>query len=176
VLAGYGAGVTPAVAQGVAPNSGVTSGWDSALPAARQFIILTAFNGEAVLDKNTGLVWEQAPTAATPSWSTAKRSCVNREIGGTVGWRLPSVVELTSVQDHTLPAPFVPASVFTIGNPGDITTPGVRTGAYWSATASVDLPDNACGAFFNHLDVFTAGKSGTLHVWCVRGPMNADAY
>ncbi len=63
VLANYGAGVTPAVAEGQAPNSGITAGWDSALPAAHRFVILRAFNGAAVLDRNTGLVSKGADHA-----------------------------------------------------------------------------------------------------------------
>ncbi len=52
---------------------------------------------------------------------------------GTVGWRLPSVIELKSVLDPSLPPPFVPVSVFT----------GILPFFYWSATTSPDLPASA---------------------------------
>ncbi len=89
-----------------------------------------------------------------------------------MGWRLPSVVELRSVQDPTLPAPFVPA-IFT----------GVQSAFYWSATTNVLDPTLAWIVGFGlpsdgGLDVTTNTKAsnGLDHVWCVRGPMNADAY
>jgi len=41
-----------------------------------------------------------------------------------LGWRLPSVVEVAGLIDPSLPAPFVPGTVFT----------GVRSALYWSAT------------------------------------------
>lgn len=57
VLANYGSVVIPAMTQGVAPDSHITGIWDSALPSAKRLLILKAFNGEAVLHKNTGLDW-----------------------------------------------------------------------------------------------------------------------
>ena len=57
-------------------------------------------------------------------WFVTTSSCVNKNVGGTRGWRLPSVTELVSLIDPTLPAPFVPVSVFT----------GVRPFFYWSAS------------------------------------------
>jgi len=108
--------------------------WDQNLPAVQRFVVLAAFNSEAVLDKNTGLAWEQAPDAKTSCWGVATGYCFNKNVGGTVGWRLPSAVELKSVQDPSLPAPFVPVSVFT----------GVQSAAgYWSATTNADNPTNA---------------------------------
>jgi Protein of unknown function (DUF1566) len=125
VLANYGIGIPPVGAQAVPPNpltvilqkldqvlaalGGVQEGnhtlrWDRNFPSASRFVVLAEFNNQAVLDKNTGLVWEQAPGTTTRLWAQAGRYCINKSVGGTRGWRLPSVIELKSIQDPSLPA------------------------------------------------------------------------
>src|SRR5262245_30236287 len=172
VLANYGGGITPAVAKDL---NGVTPNWDQNLPSASRFT--TVFTG-AVRDNNTGLVWEQAPDVTPRVWQTfsgeaplgATNHCVNRVVGGTRGWRLPSVAELASVLDGSpgAVAPFVPASVFT----------GVQSAVYWTATSAAIDPDNvAWGVNFLLGFVGGAGKiGGVFHVWCVRGPMSESVY
>jgi hypothetical protein len=146
-----------------------TQRWDTNNPSDTRFT--TAFPG-AVLDKNTGLVWEQAPDATTRVWQIhvpplgATNYCVNKTVGGTVGWRLPSVAELKSVQDPSLVAPFVPGTVFT----------GVQTAIYWSASARADDPASAWTVDFNDGFVSVRDKAGPTPAWCVRGGMNADTY
>ena len=84
-----------------------------------------------------------------------------------MGWRLPSVVELKSVLDPTLQAPFVPVSVFT----------GIQSSYYyWSATTYADDPSNAWYVLFSNGNVGSVTKFNSHHVWCVRGGMNADQY
>src|SRR5689334_6098081 len=39
-----------------------TPSWDQTLPASTRFIILSNFTSEAVLDRDTGLVWERSPS------------------------------------------------------------------------------------------------------------------
>jgi hypothetical protein len=140
--------------------------WDTNNPSASRFTL--AFPG-AVLDKNTGLVWEQAPDTGTDIWGNALQFiCANKTIGGTVGWRLPSVIELKSVQDPSLPAPFVPANVFS----------GIQSATYWSATTSNFSWSQAWGIGFLSL-LNTMGhtfKTNPLYVWCVRGPMQESVY
>lgn len=140
--------------------------WDQNLLAAQRFVILPAFNNEAVLGKNTGLVWEQAPDATARPWAAAISYCVNKNVGGTRGWRVPSVAELTSLIDPSLPAPFVPATAFT----------GLQSSLYWSATSSADIPNRAWPVFFSVGDVNPSLKASSHYVWCVRGGMNADQY
>lgn len=51
-----------------------------------------------VLDHETGLVWEKAPDAMTGAFGTAVDHCYKRTVGGEIGqslgWRLPTTVEL----------------------------------------------------------------------------------
>jgi Protein of unknown function (DUF1566) len=147
--------ILDAVKGGGRQDGNHTLRWDHTLPAAQRFVVLNAFNNEAVLDKNTGLVWEQAPEATTLEWSNAKSECLRKNVGGTVGWRLPSVVELKSVQDPSLPVPYVSASVFTGILP--LVT-------YWSATTVAEAPDTAwMVASGDNGSVFGLSKFGATH-------------
>jgi hypothetical protein len=141
--------------------------WDTNNPSGTRFT--PAFPG-AVLDNNTGLVWEQATDGtATHTWYGANTYCLNKKVpatGGTKGWRLPSVVELASVQDPSLAAPFVPATVFS----------GVQSAFYWSASSNAVNPSFAWYVFFFNGFVNHNGKTSILfHAWCVRGPMSESA-
>jgi hypothetical protein len=136
------------------------------LSAAQRFVVLAEFNNEAVLDKQTGLVWEQAPDTNSQPWPSAAQYCVNKNVGGTVGWRLPSVVELKSVQDPSLPAPFIPASVFT----------GIQAGFYWSSSTRAELASDAWFVWFGNGPSDSSNKSFSKGVWCVRGPMQEAVY
>lgn len=116
-LVNYGLGVTPA-ATAVPPltedpHAGLTQNWDKVLPAAERFIILKAFTSDAVLDKNTGLVWEMSPQMADAKWNIARFTCINKTVGGQKGWRLPSVPELTSLIDPSVapPGPTLPQGI-----------------------------------------------------------------
>jgi uncharacterized protein DUF1566 len=143
--------------------------WSVVLPASQRFVLLGAFSNEAVLDKQTGLVWEQAPDGTTlRPWEAALDYCLNKGVGSptfTPGWRLPSVVELNSVRDYSLGPPYVP-SIFT----------NVQASDYWSATTVASNPDGGWEVRFSNGLVTRADKGSNLLAWCVRGPMNADAY
>jgi len=148
--------------------SGVTQNWDKVLPVAERFIILTAFNNEAVRDNETGLVWEKAPDALQRTWLFATTTCANKSVGGRKGWRLPSFDELASLVDPSVPAgPLLPA-----GHPFD----NVQSSVYWAAPTWAALATEAWVVNFHMGGVGTTLKSLDRFYWCARGAGHADTY
>ena len=105
-------GFTVANAQTVANGPYyATPSWDQTLPVATRFIVLSNFNSEAVLDRETGLVWERTPAVTPITRNSAVAHCFHRKTGGRMGWRLPQASELLSlidpalIPDFVLPAP-----------------------------------------------------------------------
>jgi len=139
--------------------------WSERLPASDRFQLV--MGSAAVLDKETGLVWEQSPSAEA-DWVGAQLHCNNSAVGNRKGWRLPTIQELASLVD---PTQFDPAL------PGGHPFSNVRAShAYWSATTSAL---NSSTAWFMNFQtgsvsiasagVFTSDKPSTNFVWCVRG-------
>ena len=76
--------------------------WDKKInDSAKRFIVLSGLNSNAVLDKETQIVWERNPDNSSTTWFGARDACVRKEIGGRAGWRLPSIQELSSLIDST---------------------------------------------------------------------------
>lgn len=139
------------------------SALDTKNRTAARFVI--AFAG-AVLDQQTGLVWEEAPDATPRTWTDATRHCVGKTVGGTIGWRLPSMVELKSVQDPSMAPPFVPAGIFT----------DVQSTTYWSVSMSAKVPIGVSFVHFVDDRVSGGDTSHTFPAWCVRGGMNTEQF
>lgn len=160
--------VVQAQSAGVIDLSGVPPNWDKALPTASRFVVLAAFANAVVRDNETGLVWEQSPET-TNTWSGARSTCINKNVGGRKGWRLPAIPELASLIDPSVafPGPTLPP-----GHP----FLGVHSALYWSATTGAENPSGAWFVDFFDGGVGPAFKTNSLQVWCVRGGMNADQY
>jgi uncharacterized protein DUF1566 len=152
----------PAGAQTVAVGGYyATPSWDQTLPAASRFIVLSNWNNEAVLDRETGLVWERSPNTAAP-WANASGGCVGITVGGRRGWRLPTIQELMTL---TSPA------VLPAGHPFE-----TIAGEYWSATGDVLSPGVAHrGVDFTTGVPFASLDSQIKQRWCVRGGSGTDA-
>src|SRR5215472_9762541 len=58
------AGPASAQTSGAGPYY-ATPSWDQSIPAATRFVVLTNFASAAVLDRETGLVWEKTPKTTT---------------------------------------------------------------------------------------------------------------
>ena len=150
--------------------------WEDKIPNANQrFKVLSEFEGAAVLDKETQLVWEQSPLTTFHTWDfsagvfeSALTQCTTRTTGGRKGWRLPSVHELASLVDPANSNRSLPT-----GHP----FANVQSAFYWSATSSTGTPTSAWIVFFNDGVVGQGHKAfNGGHAWCVRGGMNADTY
>jgi hypothetical protein len=78
--------------------------------AGNRYKLLSGFNDEAFLDKDTGLVWDKlinvdqeiSPTAAS-------NYCLQRFVGGKGGWRLPKFEEIHSLLEFNGVAVFTTA-------------------------------------------------------------------
>jgi hypothetical protein len=161
---------SPAEAQTTAPGPYyATPSWDQTLPCTTtancpRFIVLSNMSSAAVLDRETGLVWEKSPSTSTFSWYNAQFHCNGLTVGNRKGWRLPTNQELASLVDLSVapPGPTLPA-----GHPFS----NVQSSNYWSATTVAIDASNAWDVDFANGFVVVDGKSNNVDffVWCVRG-------
>jgi len=134
-----------------------------------RFIVLADWNSEAVLDRETGLVWHKSPDGTSRTWSSARLRCNNLSLGNRKAWRLPTLQELASLVDPSIasPGPTLPA-----GHPFGT---NVQSSFYWSATTNAEDTSIAWGVFFssgNVVGIVDKGSNG--FVWCVRGGQGVD--
>jgi Protein of unknown function (DUF1566) len=154
--------------------------WDKRIDNVQQrFRVLTKFNNEAVLDRETGLVWERSPSTQTLAWPNTRLFCAQKAVGGRGGWRLPAFNELASLVDPTITNPGVPR--LPAGHPFQ----NVQPASYWSATVFAEQPGFTMQVFF----FFVSGSNAPIgvndaniggapsHVWAVRGgSQGPDSY
>jgi hypothetical protein len=146
--------------------------WDQQIPSHQRFVVLSNWGNAAVLDSETGLVWETEPRSSPRffSWYEAFAfgpsfsGCRYSTTGNRRGWRLPSVEELSSLMDPSQPNPGLPP-----GNPFR----GITHVGFWTATT---IENDASRAYVvDPVDGSLGGvlKSNTSQrVWCVRGGSN----
>jgi len=167
--------LAPAVAHAQTTSVGpyyATPSWDQQLPGATRFVVLSNWvdaahpsGGAAVLDRETGLVWQRSPSQPDIVWLDALDYCNQLTAGGRLGWKLPSIQELNTLNDPTVTTfPFLPA-----GHPFTFT--GAL--AFWASTTSAfSSADAWVGNFVIGIlpRAFVQGKDGTAAgAWCVRG-------
>jgi hypothetical protein len=125
-------------------------------------------DGAAVLDKETGLVWEREPANEEFPWGMASGHCYSLSLGGRRGWHLPTIEQLGSLVDPLVgaPGPTLPA-----GHPFI----NVQSNFYWSATGGAHVT-YAWGVMFSTGDMYGRDRPGSACAWCVRGGETYDTY
>lgn len=139
--------------------------WDQQLPASTRFVVLANWGSAAVLDRETGLVWERTPVnAGFVSFVGATSNCLNVNTGGRQGWRLPRVEELLSLTDGS-------PTVLPSGHPFQ----GVGGDQqFWTSTADPAVAGRVLGVDFFPNENEGAGttplaQTDGARFWCVRG-------
>jgi hypothetical protein len=153
--------------------SDMVPSWSRTLPASSGCAsarFSCVMGGAAVLDYETGLVWEKTPLNGSPTtWANAAAVCTSLQTGGRFGWRLPTANELLSLKD---PSNFPDA--LPTGHPFT----GTGNNPFWSSTT--DPLDNARARWISFVGLASNEQSAlktanTLAgAWCVRGGVGFD--
>ncbi|HUK35093.1 MAG TPA: DUF1566 domain-containing protein [Vicinamibacterales bacterium] len=135
-----------------------------------RFVVLSNWSNEAVLDRETGLVWQQNPSSQSMTWGIAMQgflseSCLLAHDGGRRGWRMPTIEELQTLGDGTGGLGLLPA-----GHPFGANA----VAQFWSATSSQLVSGDALVWTFGFPSIGTTfgadAKTNSHSVWCVRSP------
>ena len=122
-------------------------------------------NDEAVLDRETGLVWERQHPESTMDWDSAIRDCHDRNPGDRTGWRLPSVSELLSLLDSQTADGLPDGHPFAVGG---------TTDTFWSSTRNTASAGRSMRVDLSDASVVDDLVDTPHRVWCVRGPGGGD--
>jgi len=137
---------------------------------------------QAVLDRETGLVWQRTPFAVSfnRQWSEAIRLCTDTEIGARGGWRLPTAEEFATVYLSTNPSPGLP--------PGHPFGGLIEYNLFWTLFWTRSLLGTTVGSIAVLTYQFLGGFEDfggsayendlfeTHRVWCVRAPAVSGEY
>jgi hypothetical protein len=139
-----------------------TPSWDQTFPVSTRFVVLANMQNQAVLDKETGLVWTRTSIIFNDFWDYVMTYPPFDPIGGRCGWRLPTLLEIA-----------------TLNHPGASICPpfSLQAGDYPTSDTSIIDPGYFLSVHFNGatfdkpLSVHGLSKSSTIRVAIfVRGP------
>lgn len=150
--------------------------WSQIIPSAGDRFVLVMDGTEAVLDRETGLVWSRyVPYTSTANLGSSNffnsiQICHTAMIGGRWGWRLPTVEELFTLMDPNSSNHLPPGNPFIISfsqpffwtSTTEITSQGVEVGM---AIGPIGTDPLLC---------LTDPKETIHQIWCVRGGYGPD--
>ncbi|MCP4711163.1 MAG: DUF1566 domain-containing protein [Planctomycetes bacterium] len=143
--------------------------WSQVLPASERFE--EVMGGEAVLDKETGLVWTRQAFHAGGSqdWLFAWNYGNILSIAGRKGWRLPTIDELLSLLDMTQSNPALPGGY-------EDHFENVQNQPYWTSTTHPNctwVPGECQRAYVvdvsDGIIIIRHKGNGAAFIWPVRG-------
>lgn len=159
----------------------------------RRFKVLRRFSEEAVLDRETYLIWQKQAGATTMDFFAANKHCNELELGGRRGWHLPTIVDIQSLllpngAENKAEGVLLPAEHPFMGLKG-----GVR---YWTTSMGTGTPVGAVDVATGDIKYLpipgwddpavlvrpcmgqacgvdpAVGGPGMALPWCVRGESN----
>lgn len=144
--------IPPAWSQILDSTDGDVSGCDSTRFSC-------VMGGAAVLDLETGLVWQRSPEDSS-SWTGARALCPNKTTGNRRGWRLPRLEEMQSLVDPGQSNPSLPS-----GHPFT----GITAVTYWTSSTVVNDTMFALQVWLSSGSTLASPKTLEARYWCVRG-------
>jgi hypothetical protein len=149
--------------------------WYQKLATVSRFVLV--LDEDAVLDCETGLVWERSPSIGGLSWKAAMLRCMELTKGKRMGWRLPTAWELLTLMDSTKFRPTFFDPPLPSGHP----FVNVRSTSYWTATTDFLKRNPEIAIGLDLLKVFGVfvqdySKSKEFLAWCVRAPGGYDGH
>jgi hypothetical protein len=140
--------------------------WSKKITDSSRFQLV--MDSEAVLDRETGLVWERTPATTKIEWNIANGVCYKREVANRFGWRLPTIEELATLIDNSNTDPILPS-----GHPFTAIQLDDR---YWTATTVAWITTYAYTIHMSNGSINEDPKAISYYCWCVRGGHGLDAY
>jgi hypothetical protein len=122
-------------------------------------------NDDAVLDRETGLVWERTRGENQTDWDSAIRDCHDRNVGDRGGWRLPTVAEMLSLLDYDS------TDGLPDGHPFNL---GASTDTFWTSTRNTASAGRSMRVDLSDASVVDDLVDTPNRVLCVRGPGGGD--
>jgi hypothetical protein len=120
---------------------------------------------DAVLDKETGLVWERSPATDKKTFEGAIVYSTTRVVAQRKGWRLPALEELLSLVDPAAANPTLPVGHPFVNMQLDY--------FYWSMSRGIPIagvPFLVWGYNFGNADTSSIVAAETqCYTWLVRG-------
>jgi hypothetical protein len=105
------------------------------LQAEASNLVNDSLGSGTVLDKETGLRWQQQDDGKKYNWYDAQKYCGSLKRGGESDWRLPSKDELLTIRDSSIPDPRPKIDTAYFWN--------AKSGWYWSSTTHPVYPEGA---------------------------------
>ncbi len=114
-----------------------------------------------VRDNVTGLEWQQATAPGDYTWNEAISYCEDLTLGGHSDWRLPTIKELSTLVDSSIPSPGPTINTAYF--------PDTRASIYFSSTIYASDSFILWVVYFDRGRVFLSDKSVFHYVRAVRG-------